>query len=286
MGFPYRVSAIAVGAAMSAETDGSHAVWFPDRLLAEPDRDRWHEAAGPLAAVVPDPTDLADPVVAATAALLATRRLRVGLLAIGLDDAERTARTIATLCELAPRRVIASIDARAAVPERDASARAVSLALAASATDAELILAVDDAHGIELAGALGRGWLLTRPCGPEALVAFLRAAPEVAGGVYLPIVVHEDELLARKALDGPLLSALGAVAGGAGHDAAEHIVVGTPDDALAALHALARAGVRRVVLDNLLPLGLPEEFEGAQRSVRMVLRTARLQLRDAPRDVA
>ena len=120
LGFPYRVSAIAVGTAMSVESDGSHAVWFPDQLLAAPDRALWQEAAGPLAAVVPDPTDLADPVVAAASALLATRRIRVGVLALELDDdPQPRARAIATLDELAPGRVIAAVDARAAAPDRE-----------------------------------------------------------------------------------------------------------------------------------------------------------------------
>ena len=279
LGFPYRVSAIAVGTAMSAESDGSHAVWFPDQLLAAPDRALWQEAAGPLAAVVPDPTDLADPVVAAAGALLATRRIRVGLLALELDDdPHRYARAIATLEELAPGRVIAAVDARAAAPDRETRTPTLRAALTELAPETELILAIDDEPGARLAAALGCGWLLTRPASPETVATFLQAAPNVSGGVYLPIVVHEDELLARKALEGPLLSALGATAG----DAAEHIVVGTPEDVLATLHTLARAGVTRVVIDNLLPLGLPDEFEGAQRAVRTVLRTARLQLRDSP----
>ena len=277
LGFPYRVSAIAVGTAMSAEADGSQAVWFPDQLLAAPEGDLWQEAAGPLAAVVPNPLDLADPVVAAASVLLATRRMRVGLLALELDaDPHRSARTIATLEELAPGRVTAAVDARAAARDRDARTRALHDALAALAPGAELILAIDDEAGARLAERLGRGWLLTDPASSETVASLRSAAPDVGGGVYLPIVVHEDELLARKALEGPLLSALGASAG----DAAEHIVVGTPDDVLAALHTLAASGITRVVLDNLLPLGLPDEFEGAQRAVRAVLRTARLQLRD------
>ena len=164
--------------------------------------------------------------------------LRVGLLALELDDPERTARTIATLHELAPGRLVASVDARAATFDREARTGAVATALAGLAPDAELVFAVDDEAGVQLAAAHGRGWLLTRPVSPDAVTALVQSAPDVAGGVYLPIVVHEDEPLARKALDGPLLSVLGAAAG----DAAEHIVVGTPDDVLATPPRARRRG--------------------------------------------
>ena len=40
-------------------------------------------------------------------------------------------------------------------------------------------------------------------------------------------------------------------------------------------------GVRRIVLDNLLPLGIPEELEGANRATRAAIRAARLTFRSA-----
>ena len=40
-------------------------------------------------------------------------------------------------------------------------------------------------------------------------------------------------------------------------------------------------GVRRIVLDNLLPLGIPEELEGANRATRAAIRAGRLTYRNA-----
>ena len=104
MGFPYRASAIATGAAMLAEAEGVDALWYPDHLMAWHPRALWREAGGVLAEVVPDPHAYADPFVAATVALMATRRPRVG---IAVTDTYRRhpatiAQTAATLSELAP----------------------------------------------------------------------------------------------------------------------------------------------------------------------------------------
>ncbi len=108
MGFPYRASAIATGTAMLAEAEGVDALWYPDHLMAWHPRALWREAGGVLAEVVTDPHAYADPFVAATVALMATRRPRVG---IAVTDTYRRhpatiAQAAATLSELAPGRFV------------------------------------------------------------------------------------------------------------------------------------------------------------------------------------
>ncbi len=64
--------------------------------------------------------------------------------------------------------------------------------------------------------------------------------------------------------------------------AAHFVVHGTPAEIVAQLQPFVDVGVRRVVLDNLLPLGIPEELEGANRATRAAIRAARLTFRSAP----
>ena len=63
--------------------------------------------------------------------------------------------------------------------------------------------------------------------------------------------------------------------------AAHFVVHGTPAEIVAQLQPFVDVGVRRVVLDNLLPLGIPEELEGANRATRAAIRAARLTFRSA-----
>ena len=61
---------------------------------------------------------------------------------------------------------------------------------------------------------------------------------------------------------------------------AQHFVVhGTPAEVVEHLRPFIDAGVQRVVIDNLLPLGIPEELEGANRATRAAVRAARLTFR-------
>src|SRR4051794_37256341 len=76
-GWPWRASGIAIGTALAAEADGAHVVWFADRIPVHIAPEVWTAVAGPLLPLVPDPGDLADPVVTASAALLVTRTARV-----------------------------------------------------------------------------------------------------------------------------------------------------------------------------------------------------------------
>jgi phthiodiolone/phenolphthiodiolone dimycocerosates ketoreductase len=142
----------------------------------------------------------------------------------------------------------------------------------------------------------------------------------IVPGLYLYAVVHEDHDVAVKALEGLLLR-IQALAGnpelfarvglqhplGAGFaglrdyipewvdpatvrdaandlpvEAARHFLAcGTPAEIVEHLAPFVAAGVRRVVVDNLLALGIPEELEGANRATRAAVRAARLTFRDA-----
>ena len=119
-GWPWRASGIAIGTALAAEADGAHVVWFADRIPLPVSPDDWAADAGPLLPLVPDPADVADPVVTAAAALLVTRHARVGILgwAPGADPG-RAARTLASLADLAPDRAVVAL----AGDGRDAAAR-------------------------------------------------------------------------------------------------------------------------------------------------------------------
>jgi phthiodiolone/phenolphthiodiolone dimycocerosates ketoreductase len=142
----------------------------------------------------------------------------------------------------------------------------------------------------------------------------------IVPGLYLYAVVHEDRDVAVKALEGVLLRAQ-ALAGNAAlfeqiglehplgpgfaglrdyipewesaarlrdaandlpGEAAQHFVAcGTPAEIVELLAPYVEVGVRRIVLDNLLPLGIPEELEGANRATRAAIRAARLTYRNA-----
>lgn len=278
MGFAARVPAIATGAAMAAEADGAHAVWYPDRLRARPDEELWRAEAGPLAQVTPDPSDLADPFLAAATAALATRRAQVGVLGLdlGAADPERLARAVATLAALAPERAVVAFDAGSEVPGRESLARALHSELGRRELPVEVVLSGDDETSARLAADLGYGWIADGPVSVEDFSARRRAGHGTPCGLVLPVVAHEDEDVAARALKSPLLAGLAADLG----PAAEHVPVGTPDDVLAALRSYASAGARRVVLDNLVALGAPNELEGGRRATRTIVRSARLELRD------
>ena len=154
----------------------------------------------------------------------------------------------------------------------------------------------------------------------DAAVDAGRDPEAIVPGLYLYAVIHEDHDVAAKALEGVLLrvqalagnSDLFAAAGlehplGAGfaglrdyipewvpaatireaanslpsEGAAHFVVHGTPAEIVAHLQPFVEAGVQRVVLDNLLPLGIPEELEGANRATRAAIRAARLTFRNA-----
>lgn len=139
-------------------------------------------------------------------------------------------------------------------------------------------------------------------------------------GVYLYAVIHPDEAMVAKALASPLIKAQ-ALAGnaamfaqaGATHplgesfaglrdfvpewtppavmrdaldaideDMARRIVVnGTPREVAARIDEFVAAGARRVVIDNLLPLGVPEEIESAAEATWATVRYSNLATRKA-----
>jgi phthiodiolone/phenolphthiodiolone dimycocerosates ketoreductase len=371
MGFPYRASAIATGAAMLAEAEGADALWYPDHLMAWHPRALWREAGGVLAEVVDDPHAYSDPFVAATVSLMATRRPKVG---IAVTDTYRRhpatiAQAAATLAELAPGRFVLGLgsgeglntaplgiartkpvarlgEALEVVTRLLGSEGPVSFAgehfvvdrlpgMAASrpagAPPVEIVLGGHSNALLGLVGRYGTGWLPVLPTDADEYSARLAVARDAAvdadrdpdaivPGLYLYAVIHEDRTVAEKALEGMLLRVQALAANsdlfrraglehplGAGfaglrdyipewlpaatvRDAAndlpavgaQHFVVhGTPADVVAHLAPFVEAGVRRIVLDNLLPLGIPEELEGANRATRAAIRAARLTYRSA-----
>jgi alkanesulfonate monooxygenase SsuD/methylene tetrahydromethanopterin reductase-like flavin-dependent oxidoreductase (luciferase family) len=279
MGIAARAPAIATAAAMAAEADGAHAIWYPERLRAVPDAATWQEQGGPLALVTPDPTDLADPVLAAATAAIATRRATVGVLGLDLPttDADRVARTVATLAAIAPARIAVAFAAGADVPDRAARAGAVLERLARRDLPVELALEGDDAESARLADALGATWIAAGPVAVDDFAARAAALPAGRAGIALPVVAHEDETVTTKALESPLLAGLAAQLG----PAAAHVPVGTPEAVVEQIGTYVAAGARRVVVDNLVALGAPYELEGGQRATRAIVRTARLAFREA-----
>jgi alkanesulfonate monooxygenase SsuD/methylene tetrahydromethanopterin reductase-like flavin-dependent oxidoreductase (luciferase family) len=277
MGFALRAPAIATGAAMAAEADGAHAIWFPDRPPVTADRETWREQAGPLARITPDPTDTADPLLAAATTLLATRRAKVGVLGLdlGASDTDRLARAVATLAALAPGRAVVGFDAGAAMPGRESLARDLHGALSGRDLPVEVVLCGDDDVSARLAAELGYGWVATGPIGVEELAARVGAGPGVVPGLALPVVAHEDETVTAKALESPLLASMAEQLGAA----AAHVPIGTPEQVVERLREYVAAGARRIVVDNVVALGAPYEMEGGQRATRAIVRTARLAFR-------
>ena len=127
-----------------------------------------------------------------------TRHARVGILGWEPgDDAGRAARTLASLADLAPGRAVVALAG---------DARTLG-AVAAALRPAPIELAV---HGgpPEVAAELGWGWIA--PAVPADELAKVAGDAGVGGpvGVHLPVVVHEDAEVARRALATPLLAPL------------------------------------------------------------------------------
>lgn len=262
-GPPWRAAAIAIGTTMAAEADGLHAVWFAAELPVPVDAAAWAALGGPLPQAVDDPTDLADPVVTATAALLVSRRLRVGVL--GWEpgpDPDHAARTVASLADLAPGRAVLGIST---------TAERLEALIARVRPDLEVDLAVYGTDP-EPAARHGLGWI----CGAEhpETVAQRAAEAGVTGrvGLHLAVCVHPDPAVARAATGGGLLG---------GFELADiGTVVGDADTLGAAIDTAAAAGVNRIVIENLLPFGAPAETEASLGAIRTAVRSARLRHRE------
>ncbi|MEP6625798.1 MAG: hypothetical protein ABJC79_15220 [Acidimicrobiia bacterium] len=271
-GSPWRAAAVAAGAALVAESEGAHAFWYPDGTVDSGglSGSEWRAAAGSLARIVPDPGDLADPIVSAVVASMVARRMRIGVLGWNPGtDATRAARTVATLADVAPGRTILACAAAAEV-----------LAGLAKVVrdDLDVELAVyGDRPGP--AGDLGWGWVGVGH-DPEGLIRTAHDAGVTGSiGIHLRVVAHADESVARRALDAPLLQAMDLRAERAG------VVVGPPAAIDTAMDEYVAAGATRIVLDNLLALGAPDQLEAAQAALRGSIRRARLRHRTAS-DVA
>ncbi len=259
-GPPFRASTIAVGAALAAETDGAHAIWFPAELTMPVTAEEWRHPGGTAAATVvaPDPSDLADPIVTAAAAVLVARGVRVGVL--GWDpgsDLARARRTILTLAELAPGRCVVALDGT--VPG------AGDLAASCAAEPRIELATVGGDPQVAARGSCG--WIAVGADAEVIAKAALDAGVVGRLGVALSVAIHDDVEIARACLDAA--------------SSAEGVVVGDPAALVEALAAYVEAGVTRVVLHNLVPFARPEEIEASQAALRAAIRRARLLFRDA-----
>lgn len=256
-GTPFRAATIAAGAAMAAEADGAHAIWYPGPgpgVVTRPDASKVPVGDG----AGRDATDTADPLITASAALLVARRVRVGIL--GWDfggDAERAARAAATLADLAPGRVML------ACAGADASLVALAVALRA---DLDLELAV---YGPAPGPATRNGWgWIGVGCSAESIAKVAGDAGVVGPiGIHLPVFVHQDGDLARRGASRAEVDGDGAV-------------IGTGADLDAAIDAYVGAGVTRIVIDNRLPYAVSEALESSQAVIRASIRTARIRHRE------
>jgi hypothetical protein len=263
-GWPWRASGIAIGTAIAAEHDGAHVVWFADRIPVAVDAATWATTAGPLLPLVPDPADVADPVVTASAALLVTRSTGVGILGWAPGpDAHRAARTLASLADLAPDRVVVALTGA------PATVREVATALGPMPIE----LATYGGPP-EVAAGLGWGWVA--PGTPADELAKAAGDAGVAGtlGVHLPVGGHADAEVARRAMTSPLLAALAEAVPEDG------MVVGDPDRLGAAIDEYVARGVDRIVLDDVLAFGAPELLAAGRAAVGDAVRRARLRHRD------
>ena len=261
-GWPWRASGIAIGTALAAEADGAHVVWFADRIPMVVDATVWAGTAGPLLPLVPDPADVADPVVTASAAVLVTRTAHVGILGWVPDEPVRAARTLATLADLAPDRVVVAVE----------GSPGTLRALAAATRPGPIELA---AYGgtPDVPAGLGWGWIAPATAPDELAKAAGDAGVTATVGVHLPVVVHADEAVAQRAMTAPLLAALAEAV------PAEGMVVGDPDRLGAAIDEYVALGVERIVIDDVLAFGAPEQLEAGRAAIRDVVRRARLRHR-------
>ncbi len=92
-------------------------------------------------------------------------------------------------------------------------------------------------------------------------------------GVHLPVVVHADAAVARRAMTTPLLAALAEAV------PADGMVVGDPDRLGAVIDEYVALGVERIVIDDVLAFGAPEQLEAGRAAIRDVVRRARLRHR-------
>jgi hypothetical protein len=265
-GTPWRAASMAAGAALTAESEGSHAFWLPDLAadgLGLSDAE-WARLAGVMARLVPDPTDVADPMLTAVVALMVTRRMRVGVL--GWEpggDAARAARTVAALADIAAGRAIVACSG----PEDGIAGLA-----RARRPDLDVELATVGADP-ELAARLGWSWIGTGMSAAALVKAAHDAGVTESIGIHLGVCAHPDPAVVRRCVDAPLLRAMGFDA------TAEGVVVGSGTDLDAAIDEYVAAGVSRIILDDLMPFGAPEQLEASQSVVRGSIRSARLRHR-------
>ena len=263
-GPPFRASSIAVGAALAAEAEGAHAIWYADTLGVDLSAAAWRAGGGPMARVVPDPTDLGDPTVTGVVAALVARRLRVGLLGWNPGvDAARAARTVASLADVAPGRFTVAC----------AGTDAEVTALAGELRDALDIELARYAGTPDVAARLGWGWIAVAQSPTATAKLATDAGVTETVGVHVPVVVHADAGVVRDALAAPLLQSFGI------NELGDGAVTGRPSALDHAIDEYVAAGVTRIILENLLPFGAPTEMEASQVALRTSVRSARLRHR-------
>lgn len=246
---------------MAAEADGAHAIWYPDARELVFDGRR--ESDEILAGAGLDPTDVADPLITVSAAVLVARRVRVGILGWNPGvDAARAARSVATLADLAPERVILAC----------AGADGLLTDLAETLRpDLNIELAVYG-QSPSVAADLGWGWIGSGLSATALAKHAGDAGVPGALGIHLPVFVHQDGDVARRGASGPRH--------GRPEISGDAVVVGTGADLERAISDYVEVGVRRIVIDNVLPYALPEELESSQAVIRSAIRTARLRHRE------
>ena len=244
-GWPWHASGIAIGTALAAEADGAHVVWLADRIRAStPSVDR---TAGPLLPLVPDPADVADPMVTASVAVLVTRRHAIGDARLDAGHPSERPRTLASLADLAPDRAV--------------------VALAGQPTTLRAVAAGDRTEPIELAVyggapdvAAGLGWGWIAPATPPDELA--KAAGDA--GVTATVGVHLPRRRARRRRrwrDAPWRRRCWPRS--PRPSPADGMVVGDPDRARRRDRRVRRRSAwTRIVLDNLLAARHPRGARG------------------------
>lgn len=223
-----------LAAARHAEEERAHSVWIIEEPLEVA-----HDA---------DLAPSLDGPVAATAALLATRRALVGLV-VDVDSMPpvRVVNAVSSLVTLKPCRLTVALRG-----------------------EADRVLAVESllSQDIEVVNF--------------DVVRSLSDEHNTRQPVYIPMVLHEDdELAASVAENGQAFEVVADryrqfVSNGC--DLRRDIIWGDPARVLEELAHVVKGGRRRLILDNILPIVLPDEISSAERALSSTLHKGRLQL--------
>jgi alkanesulfonate monooxygenase SsuD/methylene tetrahydromethanopterin reductase-like flavin-dependent oxidoreductase (luciferase family) len=214
VGFPGTDPVLLLDSILRAERQGAASIWFPEALA--------------------DTAVLVDPVVAAAAALVATRRIGVGL--VDLDLRSRSPAAVASaavsLAALGPGRVVVGVEAAG-----DEAAVADLVARIGGA--AAVVVTGSTVEAAALAGRIGVGWL---------------------------------PALADLGRDGLAVGAEAGRRAAAERDSEFMLGVRLPLPAVDQVAAVVELGGARVVLDPGPPLGADDALWSTVRQARLALR--------------